>query len=319
MDLKHLRTFVAVAELGTVSKAALRLRIAQPALSRQIIGLENELGLTLFDRVGGRLLLTGEGEQLLGSCRRLLGYAMSFTDEARELRRGDSGVLKVAALPRMIETVFPTFVHLYAKNYPNVQVRFIEGIGDRVLGMVERGEVQLAMMVDAAFPTGDDRFGSRPLPPVGFSAAHPNLLELERRRSIDIRGLAPYPLLLLDTSFVIRKRFDAACRLAGVRPNILFEGSSPHTLLSLAEAGHGMAIIPSHAYYVRLHRYTLEALRLTYEGKPLQEPLSIFWDKRRSLARYAQDFCELLAAHIRKINSIPQSSSGFRRARAKRK
>src|SRR5947208_12840372 len=95
MDLKHLRTFVAVADLGTVSKAALRLRVAQPALSRQIIDLEKELGLTLFDRVGRRLLLTGQGEQLLGNCRRLLGDASSLVDQAKELRRGDSGVLKV--------------------------------------------------------------------------------------------------------------------------------------------------------------------------------------------------------------------------------
>jgi len=62
MDLGQARTFVTVAELGTVSKAALRLQIAQPALSRQIIDLENELGLRLFDRAGRRLLLTGEGE-----------------------------------------------------------------------------------------------------------------------------------------------------------------------------------------------------------------------------------------------------------------
>ena len=58
MDLKHLRTFSTVAELGSVSKAALRLRVAQPALSRQIIDLEKELGLKLFDRIGRRLLLT---------------------------------------------------------------------------------------------------------------------------------------------------------------------------------------------------------------------------------------------------------------------
>jgi hypothetical protein len=60
-------------------------------------------------------------------------------------------------------------------------------------------------------------------------------------------------------------------------------------------------------------------VRLTHEHKPLQEPLSIFWDKRRSLARYAQDFYELLAEHVRKVNPIPRSSSGFRRSRAKRK
>ena len=75
MDLRHMRTFVTVAELGTVSKAALRLRIAQPALSRHISDLEQELGFKLFDRVGRRLLLTGEGEQLLSDCRGLLNYA----------------------------------------------------------------------------------------------------------------------------------------------------------------------------------------------------------------------------------------------------
>ena len=74
MDLRRLRTFVAVAELGTVSKAALRLRITQPALSRQIRDLQQELGLRLFDRVGRGLVLTSEGEQFLGDCRGALGH-----------------------------------------------------------------------------------------------------------------------------------------------------------------------------------------------------------------------------------------------------
>ncbi len=65
MDLRRLRTFVAVAELGTVSKAAVRLRIGQPALSRQLSDLQQELGLKLFDRVGRRLALTVQGDQLL--------------------------------------------------------------------------------------------------------------------------------------------------------------------------------------------------------------------------------------------------------------
>ena len=86
MDLRHARAFVTVAELGTVSKAALRLRIAQPALSRQIIDLEQELGLRLFDRVGRRLLLTGEGEQLLAGCRVLLNYATALKEQAELLR-----------------------------------------------------------------------------------------------------------------------------------------------------------------------------------------------------------------------------------------
>jgi DNA-binding transcriptional LysR family regulator len=302
MDLKHLRTFVAVAELGTVSKAALRLRIAQPALSRQIIDLEKELGLTLFDRVARRLLLTGEGEQLLGNCRKLLGYASSLTDQAQELRRGDSGVLKVTAGAHMIDSVLSTFLHRYAEHYPNVQVRLSEGIGAQVLAMVERGEAQLGINLDEAVPAGNDHFGSRPLSPIEFWATGHTSLELGHGRSIDIRGLAPYPLLLLDSSFVFRKTFDAACRLAGLRPNILFECSSPHALLALAEAGHGVAIVHS---YLRFHRYTLKTLRLTHQRKPLQEPRSIFWDKRRSLPRYTQDFCELLAGFVREVIPTP--------------
>jgi DNA-binding transcriptional LysR family regulator len=72
MDLRHARTFVTVADLGTISKAAQHLHVAQPALSRQISDLEQELGIELFDRVGHRLMLTGEGKQLLGDCRALL-------------------------------------------------------------------------------------------------------------------------------------------------------------------------------------------------------------------------------------------------------
>jgi DNA-binding transcriptional LysR family regulator len=302
MDLKHLRTFVAVAELGTVSKAALRLRIAQPALSRQIIDLEKELGLKLFDRVARRLLLTGEGAQLLGNCRKLLGYASSLTDQAQELRRGDSGVLKVTAGAHMIDSVLSTFLLRYAEHYPNVQVRLIEGIGPQVLVMVERGEAQLGINLDEAVPAGADHFGSRPLSPIEFWAAGHTSLQLGHGRSIDIRGLAPYPLLLLDSSFVFRKTFDAACRLAGLRPNILFECSSPHTLLALAEAGYGVAIVHS---YLRLDRYILKTLQLMHQRKPLQEPRSIFWDKRRSLPRYTQDFCELLAGFVREVNPTP--------------
>jgi len=313
MDLKHFRTFVAVAEYGTVSRAATRLHTVQPALSRQIIDLESELGITLFHRIGGRLRLTTEGEQLLGSCRRLLGYASSIRDEVQELRRGDSGVLKVIAGPQMLDNVFSTFLRPYAKHYPKVQVKLIEGIGNDVLAMVERGEAQLGVIAHEAIPAGADHFGERALMSLVFSAVYNAPFELRRGRTIELRDLRAYPLLLLAPTFVLRKTFDAACRLARFRPDIVFECSSPHTLLSMAEAGHGIAIVPSN---VRLHRYTLKALQISHQGKLLEEPLSIFWDSRRSLPRYARDFCELLAAYIPTIISGGAAAKGgTRRAR----
>jgi len=107
MDLRHLRTFLTVAEQGTVSKASLRLRIAQPALSRQIMELEEELGLRLFDRVRRRLVLTGEGEQLLGDCRAVFGAVGSFSERAQRLRRADTGILKSRPHHKRWKVCFP--------------------------------------------------------------------------------------------------------------------------------------------------------------------------------------------------------------------
>src|SRR3954468_15959891 len=126
MDLRRLRTFVTVTEQGSVSKAALRLHISQPGLSRQLQELQQELGLRLFDRVGRRLVLTAEGEQLLGSCRSLLSHADSLSEQAQLLKRGDTGALRVAASSIQIETVLSTFLPRYSERYPNVQVTLIE-------------------------------------------------------------------------------------------------------------------------------------------------------------------------------------------------
>ena len=111
MDLKRLRTFVAVAEQGTVSKAAQVLNITQPALSRQIASLEHEFGFALFERCGRRVQLTPRGEQLLADCRSILACATSLAERAQALRRGDIKVLRVAGSARTIEAIFPTFLH----------------------------------------------------------------------------------------------------------------------------------------------------------------------------------------------------------------
>jgi DNA-binding transcriptional LysR family regulator len=305
MDLRHARTFVTVAELGTVSKAALRLHIAQPALSRQIAALEDEFGLKLFDRVGRRLVLTGEGEQLLDDCRGLLNHASAIGERAQLLQRGDSGVLKVGASPQHIESVLSTFLHLYARSYPDVQVKLIEAAGLDTIKMLERGEIHLGQNLAHIVGPGDDRFASVSLQHVDLLAAcHPSV-SLGRTRTIEISKLVPHPLLLLDSSFVVRKSFDAACRLANLQPNIFLESRTPQTLLALAEAGHGVAIIPSQ---LRIRSHKLRVVGLTYLGKPLRQGMLILWDKRRPLPGYAKAYCEMLAGHVREIFPITRPS-----------
>lgn len=295
MDLKRLRTFVAVAEEGSVSKAALRLHITQPALSRRVHDLQRELGLRLFDRVGRGLVLTSEGEQLLGDCRSLLSSAGALSERAQLLRRGDTGELKLAAPPVLIEPVVSPFLHRYARRYPNVQVKVTEAVAVEVLALLDRGEAHLGMALRPLQGDGE-HFGTYPVHMVGLVAASAPSLRLARGGMIDVARLAQHPLLALDSSFVVRRTFDAVCRLAKVKPHIVLESRVPSNLLAFAEAGHGVAVIPS---VVPTHRYALRVVRIAYQRKPIQEPLAVVWDKRRVLPRYAQDFCELLAAYMR--------------------
>ena len=310
MNLCYAQTFVTVVELGTVSKAAVRLRIAQPDLSRQISALEQELDLKLFDRIGSRLVLTGEGEQLLGDCRVLLNYASALGERAQLHRRGDSGVLKVATSPQITESVLADFLHAYGDRYPNVQIRLFEALGwQDTMAMLERGEIHLGQNLLHAVQLDDQRFGCHPLAAINLLAACHPTLRLGNAGTIEISRLSSHPLLLLDGSFVFRRTFDAACRLAGFQPNIKFECRAPHTLLAMASRGHGVAIIPS---ALQAGRYALRSLGVTYRGKPLCEPLAVFWDKRRPLPHYAIAFCEMLGEHMRKVFPMTRPSESRR-------
>ena len=313
MDLRRLRTYVAVAELGTVSKAALHLHISQSALSRQIADLEQELCVTLFDRIGRRLVLTATGEALLGDCRGVLGQVGSLRERAELLRRGDRGVLKVAASPQMIESVLSTFLPLYAARFPNVQVRLTEALGPAQVALLERGEVHLGIRHDQGV---DPRLASLPLQPDEVLAACTPSFHTGPAETIDIGSLASHPLLLLEAGYSVRVQFDAACRLANVRPNILFESRAPHTLLALAETGHGVAIIPS---LLRTDRCELRIFRVAHQGKPLREGLVVQWDKRRPVFPYAAAFREALADYMRQVFPVTEPSKRKRAAARKQR
>jgi LysR family nitrogen assimilation transcriptional regulator len=302
MDLKRLRTFVAVADLGTVSKAALRLRISQSALSRQIGDLEYECGFKLFDRIGRRLFLTTRGEQLLGDCRGVLGQLGSLGERIELLKRGDSGVLKVAAPPQTIESVLAVFLPRFAERFPNVRVKLTEALGMEV-PMLERGEVHIGIRHDQGV---NPWFESLALPSDDVMAACRPSLKLGRGGAVDIVSLAAHPLLLPDSGYSVRRLFNAACRLADVEPNILLESRAPHTLLALAESGQGVAVIPS---VLRTDRYRLKIARITHRRKPLRDRYVIQWDKRRPMPGYAQNFCAALAGYMRDVLPITRPSA----------
>src|SRR4051812_20341143 len=126
MDLRHLHAFVAIVDAGGFARAAARLNLSQPALSRQIHTLERELGVKLFDRSRRRVQLTPEGEDLLARSRRLLTDAHALGDRARALTGGETGLLRIGAAPQAIETLLATFCTAYQRRHPGVEIHLVE-------------------------------------------------------------------------------------------------------------------------------------------------------------------------------------------------
>jgi DNA-binding transcriptional LysR family regulator len=122
---------------------------------------------------------------------------------------------------------------------------------------------------------------------------------------MEIEGPAAYPSLLVDSNFALRRCLDAACRLAGLRPRVFLESTTPHTLVALAEGKHGVAIIPSQ---FRLRNHDPRVVGLTFNGKLLRERMMLLWDKRRPLPACVMAYSKMLAEHVRHVFPITRPS-----------
>src|SRR3954447_26157277 len=261
MNLRHLRAFATIADVGGIARAATRLHLSQPALSRQIQALEADLGVPLFDRVGRRVQLTSEGEDLLRRSRRLLAEAESLGERARELKSGETGILRVAATPQVIENLIAPFLIRYRHRHRGVEVHLVEDGGAPLLGRLERGDAHLSIT-----PASTARFEGRLLYPMHVIAALPSAHRLARRAVLEIAELEDESLLLPQRGFGSREWFDIACDLAHIRPAVLLESGAPHTLVALAATDYAIAILPSNA---QLSHSGIRPIPLVHRGAPI--------------------------------------------------
>jgi DNA-binding transcriptional LysR family regulator len=313
MDLRRLKTFVTIAEHGTVSKAASLLHITQPALSRQIGSLEQEFGFKLFGRAGRRLVLTTQGQQLLGECRHLLARADALAERVQSLRRGDVKVVRILASALTIEGLFSPIMNGKSVCGHGVNVSLIEADAAEHLDMLERGEADLSVNVVNNLRVNDELFGTYLLPQFEVLAAYAPSYEIERADTIDICKIVRHPLLLPSPKFATRAIFDAACRLSGVQPTPLVESVGVHGLLALAAAGQGIAIVPS---ILKIDRRALRTMRVTQRRQPLQISLAVLWDRRRMPSEQAETCGAMLSKQVHEL--FPQAMPANVRARAQR-
>jgi DNA-binding transcriptional LysR family regulator len=245
MDLKLFETFRAVLEERTVVRAAGRLRVSQPTISKSLDALERSIGFALFVRDGRRLTPTPEALALYSEVSRAWRGLDNLPLIARSLRQPTQGRLVVGANPTLVSGFVPRLIALFLAEHPGVTIQLDSDTGRN---LIQRG---LAGLIDIGFATRNvrqdfSRAATIPSIPVAsgqmvcvMPATHP----LANRRFVGASDIAAYPFIALTTAPEAREMIDSVFVDAGVRPTIVAEASTAPAACQLAATGIGLTLV----------------------------------------------------------------------------
>ncbi len=288
----QLRYFVAAARSEHMARAAEQLDLSQPALSRSIQKLEEELGLPLFDRVGRGVRLNEAGKILL---RRVDRANAEFEDALRELKDfGATKSVSVGYLSTFGVFLIPELVKGFTALEPDLQFNLFEGPSPLLVKQLLNGEVDLCVSTEPY----DAGVEWRPVFKEELFAVVPMDHPLAGRKSIELIELADEPFVALRAGHGLRLILDDLCQRAGFKPKINLEGYEISSLRGLVVAGFGVTLAPkrsvSAATYVELPISTPECFRV----------VGVSWRKDRWLSPKALSFRDYLLKQLPATNLV---------------
>ena len=243
MELRHLRYFVAIAQVENFSRAAKALRIAQPALSQRVKDLEDELGLALFERKGRGIRLTRAGQYYLEEIRQALGRIDAAGKQARQIERGEVGSLRLAILESLALTVpVPRILQELRARHPGLHLKLVG------MPSLAQYEALHAGSIDAGFiayrASQDPQIHGLPVMDIPIHAMVPESHPLAAQPSLHMKDLEDldfiWPEVEARTSYwtLFREAFEGRAW----QPRVVQEASSYITTTSLVAAGYGCAL-----------------------------------------------------------------------------
>jgi DNA-binding transcriptional LysR family regulator len=243
MRLDQLRSFESVVRLGTFTAAAEEQFLTQPSLSRQISGLETELGVELLHRGRTGAALTAAGEVLLPTARRMLADAETARRDLADLAGLRRGRVRVGAPPTLCVSLVAEVLAEFTARHPGVEVRILEAGNRDLVRALEGGELDLALVVPRG-PTGPLE-GTELVPLLSEHLVVVASVSTELPARITLAQLAGMPQVAFHRGYDLRLATDAAFREAGLEPTIVVEGAEMDAVLRFVERGVGVAVVPA--------------------------------------------------------------------------
>lgn len=250
MTFLRLRYFIAVAEELHFGRAAKRLAVTQPSLSRQITLLEEEIGVPLLVRDTRSVALTRAGREYLGQAREILRGVSSAAESARRAERGESGRLSVAFYYIAGLGILPPVLREFRQRYPKVSLELHELPSKTQIAEILKGTIDIGIVHE---PSAMKSVSAETIHREAMVAALPSTHRLARRSALRLPDLRAESFIMFPhgEGSALRERIITSCSAAGFSPNIAAGAKMVVTVIGLVAAGMGIAILPAVCAKVR--------------------------------------------------------------------
>ncbi|MBB3112875.1 DNA-binding transcriptional LysR family regulator [Paenibacillus phyllosphaerae] len=297
MELLQLHYFITVARLEHVTEAARSLHVTQSSLSKTIQRLEEDLGVLLFDRTGGKLRLNASGRIFLRRAERALLELDQGRQEVRERSGLEQSTLKLAVTAA---SALPAILRRYREKMPDVQFHVQMLATQDMIMQLQRGEVDLCL---SSPPIQDEDMECQIVYSDPILVAVPEGHRLADRKSIALSELSEEWFVGVKRGFGTRDLVDAVCQSVGFAPQYVYEGDEPARLSALVEAGIGIAFIPGTARNPRekIHYLTVEDCELARE-------IALLSHKNRYISKAAMAFREVVLQYFQEAQQQEDAS-----------
>ena len=292
MEIHQLRYFVAVADEGSFSRAAAKVRVAQPSLSQQIRKLEAEVGQPLFDRLPRSVVLTEAGRCLMDYARQILA---SINDARRcvdELKGEIAGNLAVGAIPTIAPYVLPELVVTFQKHYPQVTLEIVEDVTSGITRRIEAGELDVAI-ASTCQQTPTLRRESLSAEPL--LALLPEDHPMAKKALIELDDLKSQRFLLLHEMHCLSQQVNHLLESRRLRPEIALAGSQLTTIANMVAAAIGVSIVPQ---MMVKHQTTPGCVSLPFAPPVPERELNLLYNPLRYQSKAAAAFRQEAAAAL---------------------
>ena len=286
MEISQLRYFLQVAERGNFTRAAEELMVSQPALSRSIQKLEEELGQPVFERKTRSVSLTEAGTLLQARAQQVLSILEDTKAEITD--DGESGRVRVGAIPTIAPYFLPEILRRFSAAFPKARVVVQENTTDRLLKSCTQGEIDLAILalpVPAKYLEVEELFEEELL--LVLPPDHP----LAERSRIRLTDVEPFPFVLLEEAHCLTDNIVSFCRQRSFQPVAVERTSQLAMVQELVSLSHGVSMIPAMAR--RLDESDRRVYRSLSRPKPMRT-VAVAWNPYRFQSRLLKAFREYL-------------------------